>query len=197
MSLLSNSLLTSRASRRRLLGALLAAAGGMIRAAMAGDEVEAPREYQVKAAFIYNFTKFITWPENRPGASPKIFVVGILGKSPFEGELEKISRGRSVAGKTLIVRYLDTIADATSLDLLFVKAGEEAKLGNDLGSLHDACVLTVGETPRFAELGGIITFSKSADKIRFEINRNSGLRARLKISPQLLKLAVSARSKEL
>jgi hypothetical protein len=79
------------------------------------------------------------------------------------------------------------------VDILFVPAGEERRLANDLKFLHQAAVLTVGETSQFAALRGIITFSMDADRIRFEINRGASQSAGLKISPQLLKLALSAR----
>jgi hypothetical protein len=151
------------------------------------------KEHQIKAAFLYNFTKFVTWPAHRPGRPDPVFVIGVLGRNPFGNELENIARGRKVGGLPLQVRHLVSVQDATQVDLLFVPSGEEAQLGSDLPALHASAVLTVGESASFAALGGIINFHMVKDKIRFEINRAAGTRAQLKISPQLLKLALSAR----
>ena len=159
--------------------------------AAAGAEA-ATKEHQIKAAFLYNFTKFITWPAQGEGAKEP-FVIGVLGRNPFGNDLANIARGRNVGGRQLLVVNLATVEEARGVNLLFVPAGEEARLGNALGSLHAASVLTVGESSRFAALGGIITFSMADDKIRFSINREAGSRAGLKISPQLLKLAISSR----
>lgn len=151
------------------------------------------REYQLKAAFLYNFTKFIVWPTQRSGQPDTPLVIGVLGRNPFGNELEKIVRGRTTSGREIRVRFLNTSADAHSLDVLFVPAGEEKRVVGQLDGLHASAVLTVGETSQFMALGGIITFSMEADKIRFEISRQSGQRAGLKISPHLLKLSTSVR----
>ncbi|MEN3942978.1 YfiR family protein [Prosthecobacter sp. SYSU 5D2] len=178
------------ANRRRVLAwlALLAVPAGVVPAAGA-----VTKEHQIKAAFLYNFTKFITWPAQRPGRPEPVFVIGILGRNPFGTELENIARGRKVSGLPLQIRYLKSVNEAPGVDLLFVASGEEALLGTSLSALHEASVLTVGESASFAKLGGIINFRMVEDKIRFEIYRDAGARARLKISPQLLKLAITAR----
>ncbi|TDU63188.1 uncharacterized protein DUF4154 [Prosthecobacter fusiformis] len=155
---------------------------------------EGSKEHQIKAAFLYNFTKFVVWPEPRPGSPGDAFVMGVLGRNPFGNELEKVVRGRMVGGRKLLVKYLSSVSEATTVDLLFVAEGEESRLGPSMKSLHSHSVLTVGESSRFEALGGIITFSTLQDKIRFGINRQEGQAAGLKISPQLLKLAIPARS---
>lgn len=148
------------------------------------------REYVVKATFLNNLTKFITWPPERSSGP---LIIGVLGHNPFGDELDKVVQARSKSTREVQVRHLTSVADAKAVNLLFVPSGEESKVKNELGNLHQASVLTVGETPEFSELGGVITFSKAAENIRFEINREAGAEASLKISPQLLKLALSAR----
>jgi len=160
-------------------------------AASSADEIS--KEDQIKAAFIYNFTKFITWPSQHPASSGRTFVIGVLGEASIATELEKIARGRKIDGRLLEVRRLHSADEARSIHVLFVPAGEESRISNRLDLLHSAGVLTIGETERFAAHGGIITFRTAADKIRFEINRDAATRAGLKISPQLLKLAISTR----
>lgn len=148
------------------------------------------KEYQIKATYIHNFTKFIVWPSARASGP---LIIGVLGRNPFGDELDKVVQARVKGGREIQVHILKSAAEASSVTLLFVPAGEESKVAGQLNALHQAAVLTVGETPEFSSLGGIITFSKQEENIRFEINREAGAGASLKISPQLLKLALSAR----
>ncbi|OYW28850.1 MAG: hypothetical protein B7Z47_05405, partial [Chthoniobacter sp. 12-60-6] len=140
-----------------------------------------------KAAFLYNFTKFITWPGARPTNE---FVIGVLGNDAFADELRPLVRGRTIGGRPVRVRQMGSMAEAWQLEVLFVPAGYEDKVAGQLRQVQRAGVLTVGETAEFAALGGVITFHRQGGKIRFAINRASAAEAGLKISPQLLKLAV-------
>lgn len=155
----------------------------------------ASKEYQLKAAFLYNFTKFVEWPAPTWLESKSPIVLGVFGGNPFGASLEQAVQGRSVNGRPLIVRTVTSVAEARSTHLLFVAAGVSDQ---DLRELQTAVaglpVLTVGETTSFAKLGGMITFVLQEDKIRFEINVGSAQRAGLKISSQLQKLATTVRS---
>jgi hypothetical protein len=156
--------------------------------ALAGDST-VTREYQLKAAFLYNFTRFVEWPAQRfPDAETPI-LIGVLGRDPFGGELERIVSGRKVNGRSIVVRRVSAESEMSALHLLFVPAGEENRA--ELMALiagHPA-VVTVGESERFATLGGMITFVPEADKVRFTINLGGAEQSGLKLSAQLLKLA--------
>lgn len=147
------------------------------------------KEYQIKAAFLYNFTKFVEWPPQRFETTASPIRIGVLGTNPFGDELELIVRGRKINGRELKIKILESTNEATTVDLLFVTAGEEKRITDDMAKIQSAGVLTVGESKQFGELGGIIIFTKVAGKIRFEINQDSAEQAGLKISAQLLKLA--------
>ena len=148
----------------------------------------------MKAAFLYNFTKFTEWPARHFAASDSPIIIGVLGSDSFGAELEKIVRDRRVNGRAFVVRILDPSAEAAAIDVLFVAAGEESRFDRQSAeALRTAGVLTVGETPRFAALSGIITFALEADKVRFEINQGAAELAGLKLSAQLLKLATTVR----
>ena len=166
--------------------------GGQVAAATA-DTVS--REYQVKAAFLYNFTKFVEWPSQHFANEDRPLVIGVLGRNPFGGELEQITWGRRVNGREITIAFIDTAAAAAAADLVFVCAGEESRFEAMSTALRQAQVLTIGESPRFADAGGMITFLREADKIRFAVNRDSAERAGLKISAQLLKLATDVQHK--
>lgn len=154
-------------------------------------QAEVTKEYQVKAAFLYNFTKFVEWPSQHFTDDQRPIVIGVLGRNPFGDELQKIIKGRNVNGRTITIRLIETPAEARSADIVFICAGEEKQLEGMWQELHDAGVLTVGESKTFADHGGMITFLVEGDKIRFAIDLTSSDRARLKISAQLLKLAIS------
>ncbi len=152
---------------------------------------DVPKEYQLKAAFLYNFTKFIEWPPARFADANSPIVIGVLGENPFGGELEKIVRGRTVNGRAILVRTVNNAGEGSAVHLLFVPAGEEPRLPEVAPPA--AAIVTIGESRDFAALGGMITFTRVDDKLRFEINMAAAERRRLKINAQLQKLATVVR----
>jgi hypothetical protein len=151
------------------------------------------REYEVKAAFLYNFTKFVEWPDGRFGSPNEPLVIAVLGRSPFGEGLVAAVEGRQVSGRGIVVRPVATADEARSAHLLFVPAGEEGRFAAIAGDLRGAAVTTVGESDRFAAQGGIITFVQEAGRLRFAINLEAAERERLKVSAQLLRLATHVR----
>jgi len=151
-----------------------------------------PREYQIKAAFLYNFTKFVEWPAGRFASPDSPIVIGILLDNPFGDALEAIVKNRKVNNRPIDVRIVTTAAEATAAHILFAGAGQDTRMAAMIDTLRKGSVLTVGESPAFAAYGGVIDFVVEGDKVRFAINRESGQRAGLKISAQLLKLAAAA-----
>lgn len=153
------------------------------------------KEYQLKAAFIYNFTKFVEWPPQSFTQTNSPIVIGILGRNPFDDELEKIVKERYVNGRGIVVKHITSPPGPEPFHLVFVSNGEEEKWAEVLKSFQKTAVLTVGESEKFALSGGMINFIRQADKVRFEINQDSTEEAGLKINAQLLKLATSVRRK--
>jgi len=158
-------------------------------------ETSVPKEYQIKAAFLYNFTKFVEWPDSAFADPNKPIVIGVLGPNPFGGELAKAIEGRKVNGRDLVLQTIQKVDDLKAVHVLFIGSEEDRKLAEHLAALKGNPVLTVGETEIFAKRGGIITFSLEGDKVRFEINMESAEQGGLKISAQLQKLAKSVRRK--
>lgn len=167
---------------------LLAATPGLVQA-------EVTKEYQVKAAFLYNFTKFVEWPPDRFADAQRPITIGIVGRNPFGDELAKITGGRKINGRDIVIRLVTSEAEVLSADLIFVSAGEEEHLRDLTAMLQQAGILTVGESPRFAAAGGMITFVLERDKVRFQINQAASEQAGLKINAQLLKLATTVQRK--
>lgn len=159
-------------------------------AALRAPAAEVSKEYQLKAAFLYNFTRFIEWPDSRFARPDSPIVIGVCGRNPFGDELEKVVAGRSVAGRSLEVRRVDSADAALATQLLFVPAGEEEWLATHIARLDAAGVVTVGESERFARDGGTIRFVIQGDRLRFAIHEISSA-AGVRISSQLLKLATN------
>lgn len=173
-----------RLARFALLAAALLVGAAAGRADSAGS-----KEYELKAAFLYNFTKFVVWPPNRlPGATSPI-VIGIYGKNPFGDELAAALRERKVDGRPIVLREIEEPAQASGIHLLFIPGTEDRALEPVLQAVRASSVLTVGESDAFEEQGGIITFVVTGEKLRFAIDMNAAERAGLKISAQLQKLA--------
>ena len=159
-----------------------------VAAILGGAVAPSPSEYQIKAAFLYNFAKFVDWPAKAlPGASTSITLC-ILGEDPFGTDLEQILDGKTVNGKSIVIKRFRGIRGLEGCHILFISSSERHHLPEILGALRGASMLTVGETERFAKLGGIINFTIEENKVRFEINVDAAERAGLKISSRLLKL---------
>jgi uncharacterized protein DUF4154 len=160
--------------------------------AVADPRVPSADEWQIKSAFIYNFTKFVEWPEGALGASGQPIVIGVLGEKPLAQQLAVVVAGRNVNGRPIEVKPVRTAAEARATQLLFVTAAEESRYAAMRSELADSPVLTVGETPSFS-VTGAIGFVQDGEKLRFEINTDIAERAHLKISSQLQKLAAAIR----
>ena len=146
-----------------------------------------PGEYEVKAAFLYNFARFVEWP--RDPDSDGEFVVTVLGRDPFGSALDNTLRGKTVDQRQIVVRRISRSEDVGRSQIVFICDSEKERLPAILKSLEAAPVLTVGEMDEFAERGGVIRFKVEQDRIRLEINVAAAERSRLRISSQLLKLA--------
>ena len=150
------------------------------------------REFQIKAAFLYNFTKFIEWPAEAFPEGEARLIICALGESPVGVALQYI-KDKPVKGRTLITKRLQSVRELRSCHLVFVSSTEKDRLSEIFESLKDSSVLTVGEMEGFIQSGGIINFIIRKNRIRFEINPDAAGQAGLKISSNLLKLATVVR----
>jgi hypothetical protein len=171
-----------------------AASLGCLFAAALALHAAAPREYQVKAAFLYNFTKFVEWPAESFASPADPIVIAVLGSDPFGDELNQVVRDRKVNGRSIQVISAASIADVAGAHVIFI--GEsQTSLFDAVRAQPDFHALTVGEADDFAAHGGMIQFTTASDKVRFEINVGAAERAGLKVSAQLQKLAAAVHRK--
>jgi hypothetical protein len=161
---------------RTLLLPLLLLLPGVVRAE------EPSLEYKVKAAYLYNFVKFVAWP---PRAASGPLVLCVAGRNPFGDALSDTVQGESVDGRPIVVRII--LEPDPGCHVVFVPNGAAAPAY--LRAARGVPVLTVGETPDFLMQGGVIDFVVDGGKVRFDINTEAASRAELKISSRLLQVA--------
>jgi YfiR/HmsC-like len=149
-----------------------------------------PSEYQIKAAFLYNFAKFVQWPSQVFSGPTSPIVIGVLGKNVFGGDLEKTIHDKVINGHPLQFKKFDLVTEATNCEILFISPSEKNHLPKILKGLRDANVLTVSETDHFTEDGGMINFVIEDNRIHFQINNDAAKKAGLTISSKLLNLAI-------
>jgi hypothetical protein len=166
--------------------ALLLSAVGTATSTPAGDS--AP-EYEVKAAFIANFAKFVEWPTARVPAPGSALILAILGDDPFGGSLSEAVGSKLVAGHPLEVRHVTNARDAAGAHVVFIAESERPRLPSILRELQQAPVLTVGDSDGYGAAGVIINLYVDRRRVRFEVNQAAAARAGLRLSAQLLAIA--------
>ena len=151
------------------------------------------REYEIKAAYLYNFINYIEWPENAfPGPGGTI-TIGVVGQSPFAPALDVLN-GKQIKGRTVALKQVIDTKDLGQCQIVFINSSEKARVPELLEKLKDSRVLTVSDFDGFAQQGGIINFISEHNKVRFEINPDAAHRLGLTISSELLKLAKLVKS---
>jgi hypothetical protein len=145
-------------------------------------------EYQVKAAFLYNFARYVQWPADVAAARRK-FVITILGRDPFGPSLDETLQGKAIDNLRVVVRRAATPGELEPSQIVFISDSERTQVPEILKRLEGTATLTVAETDRFAERGGVIRFRMDGQRVRLDINPIAAERARLKVSSELLKLA--------
>ncbi|MDB6126834.1 MAG: YfiR family protein [Verrucomicrobia bacterium] len=149
----------------------------------------ASREYDLKAAFLYNFATFGEWPQSAFASASSPFVIGVLGPDPFGSALEEIVVGERIKGRPIVIRRFERPEQALQgCQILFVSAAEKRHLREILSVVRDRPILTVADLPGFVESGGLIGFTTSA-RIGIQVNPVALRAANLNISPKLLRLA--------
>ncbi len=145
-------------------------------------------EYQVKAAFLFNFANFVEWPDEAFPKGGRNFVICVIGGDQFGGALDSL-KGKILKGRIVIVRYCAEAADARGSQILFVGRSELGNINRIFKTLKGCPVLTVADQDRFCQAGGMINMIKERNRVGFEINVSAARRAGLQISSHLLKLA--------
>ncbi len=177
----------------RALGvaALLTTASGL---SPAHAESGSFAEYEVKAAMLFNFARFVDWPAQTFPNDRTPLVIGILGTDPFGKIIDEVFRDRTLGTRPISVRRIRNPGDTEGCHVLFIARSERGRLAGVLAGLKNTPVLTVSDMDAFVRSGGMIELTMEASRVRFEVNQFSARHAGLSISSRLLKLASGVRS---
>jgi hypothetical protein len=146
-------------------------------------------EYQVKAVFLFNFSRFVEWPASAFASADAPFVVGIFGHDPFGRDLDEVVKGERVNGHPLVVKRLQSAAEAAACQIVFIHQSEGDRLGEVLATLGRSSTLTVSDLPGAAQRGVMIRLVTEKGRVRMRVNVDSARAADLTISSNLLRAA--------
>ncbi len=155
----------------------------------AGAAGQVVSEYQVKAAYLYNFAKFVEWPAEGFSSPADSFEVCIFGEDPFGAGIDELMHDKVVQQRKLVLRRIASFSEARSCQILFVPRASRAQTRELLEQIKSSSILTVGETPDFLRNGGVINLVLEQDRVRFDVNLDAAQRTRLRISSKLLAVA--------
>jgi hypothetical protein len=145
-------------------------------------------EYEVKAAYIYNFAKYVEWPAASVSRESSSLTICIVGKSPMNEVIESLA-GKAIKNRRIVVRNFSRIEDLGECNIVFINATVKTSLNQLLASMAARPILTVSDSKGFAAAGGMIEFVAIGDKIRFEINNRAAQQVNVRVSSHLLRLA--------
>jgi len=146
-------------------------------------------EYHEKAEYLLNFTRYVEWPAKSFKQTNSPIVISILGQDRFGDDLRSFLADKMVQGRKLIVRGVTSLEECKDSQILFVSESEKKRTARVLQLLKASPVLTVGETDKFLQFGGIINFSLKDELLCLDINQTAAERVGLKISSKLLLIA--------
>jgi YfiR/HmsC-like len=144
------------------------------------------KEYQVKAAFLFNFAQFVSWPETAFTNADEPFQIGVLGENPFSGDLNETIRGEAIHGHKMVIMESRQVENLAGCQIIFISKSEAAHADEVFTKLGSRPVLTISEVSGFARRGGVINFYRDGSKVRFEINPDAAEKNGLKLSSELL-----------
>jgi hypothetical protein len=182
-------------TRRKGIGALLLLVLSLfIAPPTRGQETAVPEE-QLKAAFIYNFARFVEWPTNAFSNDSAPLVLGVLGDEEFASKLNSLLKDKKAHNRSFVVRKLGSPSDASTCQIVFVARGDARKTPQAIEAAHGKATLFVGESDDFLANGGMINIVQDEKKkqLSFDINPQAAEKVNLTISSHLLRLARNAK----
>jgi hypothetical protein len=175
--------------RRRAVSIVLGLAFTAAFPGVSAGQLAPAREYEIKAGFLFNFAKFVDWPDDAFTAESNDLRLEVIGHDPFDGALDRLVAGKLIKTHRVVIGYSRTVSSTRPPHMLFVSGSEQQQLPQILAALKGAPTLTVSDIDRFAERGGVIGLVVEGQSVRFAINRTAAGQARLRVSSTLLSLA--------
>lgn len=147
---------------------------------------ESAPEYSVKAAYLYHFVQYVTWPAEAFASGDSPLVIGILGKDPFGDVIDRAFVGRSAMGRRIEVRRVALEEASAQCHVVFISRQERAFLTDWLKTLRAKPILSVTESPEALSAGAAINFVMEGNTLRYEINLESVKESKLQIATPML-----------
>lgn len=179
--------------RGLLLQLIMAAVVWLLFAGSSAFGQTKPSEYQVEAAYLYNFGHFVEWSAKGTNGQTSAFTICVLGEDPFGQALDATLAGETIGNQRLAARRISSPQMSGDCQILFISSSEGDRLNRIIEALDKSAVLTVSDIPEFSQRGGMIQFVLVEKKIRFEVNLSATQRAGLTLSSELLKVATVVR----
>jgi hypothetical protein len=173
--------------------AAIAIAWGLVAVPGAHAQSAKPTDYEVKAAYLYNFGRFVEWPVKITAAQAGAFSICVLGEDPFGPALDATLAGEKIGNQKVVARRISSPQESIDCQILFISASEANRLNKIIDSLDKTAVLTVSDIPHFSQHRGMIQLMLEGSRIRFEVNLTATQRAGLTLSSELLKVATAVR----
>ena len=192
LRILPRSQSTARASGLRPLLLVVAIAWGLLSVPVADGQSPKPTDYEVKAAYLYNFGRFVDWPLKGTNVAAS-FAICVLGDDPFGQALDRILAGEMIGRQRVVARRISSLQMLGDCEIVFISSSEANHLGKIMEALDKSAVLTVSDIPQFSQRRGMIQFVLEENRIRFEVNLTAAQRAGLTLSSELLKVATVVR----
>jgi hypothetical protein len=161
----------------------------IIAAVVAQAQSNSPSEYQLKAAFLFNFAKFIEWPQHAFATPQAPFTICVFGKDPFGSSLDEALADKKIGDRSILIQRPKDKMELRHCQIAFVSSSETERVADIVEGLQGTSVLLVGESGGFAESGGTIEFMLEQGHVRFSINPDAAEHANLRLSSKLLALA--------
>lgn len=168
---------------------LLALGIALLLLAPGPSSAQTTSEYQVKAAYIYNFAKFVEWPAQDFASPTAPIRLCLLNDQSFESDLNQIVKGKKISGRPITVAPVQNGEQSRGCHILFINSSHNSEAQRIIEVLRNTSVLTVGESPGFVEEGGIINFVLQDDHVHFQVNHRAADQGGLHISSRLLSVA--------
>lgn len=177
------------------IGAAGALAMALCILAVRADAQKAASIDDVKAAFVYQFANFVTWPDDVFTDPAQPITIGILGNETVAKVLRESVRDKRIGDRQIVVRELTTPQEALECQIVFLDPSDAARVDAYLAVLVGKAILTVSDDNNFTEEGGIIKLYEQQNKLRIEINVDEAARSNLTVSSKLLSLAKVVRDR--
>jgi len=178
---------------RRTTLAAIAIAWGLLAVPVTRAQNPKPTDYEVKAAYLYNFGRFVEWPAKMTAANTGAFSICVLGEDPLGPALDATLAGEKIGNQKVIARRISSPQESFDCQILFISASEANRLNKIIDALDKTALLTVSDIPHFSQHRGMIQLVLEGSRIRFEVNLTATQHAGLTLSSELLKVATVVR----